>query len=183
MNYYSPTFKELFQDTFRRKWFQYFRGPILRGRPVNNLGGCLQDHATIRCGPQAGNESLIHLSTDFNYLVNFNKSPLKMPFQSNRLTSSIAVVGVGDVGAAAAYALILGNVAGEVLLVDIKESFRDGQVLDLSDATYRGNTSTHVRAGNFKEAGQCDIVVVTAGAKQKPGTPYTESYVTQPLTL
>ena len=92
-----------------------------------------------------------------------------MSYESNRLTSSIAIIGVGDVGAAAAYALILGNVAGEILLVDVKETFRDGQVLDLSDATYRGNTGTRVRAGNFKEAGQCDIVVVTAGAKQKPG--------------
>ena len=93
-----------------------------------------------------------------------------MTYDSNRLTSSVAIIGVGDVGAAAAYALILGNVAGKILLVDVKETFRDGQVLDLSDATYCGNSGTHLRAGNFKEAGQCDIVVVTAGAKQKPGS-------------
>lgn len=94
-----------------------------------------------------------------------------MPYKSNRLTSRIAIVGVGDVGAATAYALILGSTAGELLLVDVKENLRDGQVLDLSDAAHRGNTSTHVRAGTYQEAGQCDIVVVTAGAKQKKGTP------------
>ncbi|KAF2418409.1 L-lactate dehydrogenase A [Tothia fuscella] len=88
---------------------------------------------------------------------------------TNKLTSRIAIVGVGDVGAAAVFALILSSVCGQILLVDTKEAFRDGQVLDLSDATHRGNSSTHVRAGTYQEAGQCDIVVITAGAKQKPG--------------
>ena len=40
---------------------------------------------------------------------------------------------------------------------------------DLSDATYHGNTSTRVRAAEHAEAGQCDIIVVTAGAAQKKG--------------
>jgi L-lactate dehydrogenase len=92
-----------------------------------------------------------------------------MPSEYTKLTSSIAIVGVGDVGAAAAYALILGSVAGELLLVDVKEDFRDAQVRDLSDATHRGHDSTRVRVGTFQEAGQCDIVVITAGAKQKRG--------------
>ena len=89
---------------------------------------------------------------------------------TNRLTSSVAVVGVGDVGAAIAFALILNSVCGQVVVVDPKEEFRNGQVLDLSDATYRGNSSTHIRSGTPEEAGQCDVVVVTAGAKQKSGT-------------
>lgn len=88
-------------------------------------------------------------------------------FETDRQTTRIAVVGAGDVGAACAFACIMNHVAGEILLVDIKESFRDAQVLDLGDAAYRGSPS--VRAGSYKEAGQCDIVVVTAGAKQKPG--------------
>ncbi|CAG8781801.1 13475_t:CDS:2, partial [Racocetra fulgida] len=41
------------------------------------------------------------------------------------------------------------------------------QVLDLSDANFI--SSTQVRSGSFQEAGQCDIVVITAGAKQKSG--------------
>jgi len=88
-------------------------------------------------------------------------------FKTERLTSRIAIVGAGDVGAAIAFACIMHQVAGEVLLVDVKEDFRDAQVLDLGDASYRGSPS--VRAATYKEAGQCEIVVVTAGAKQKPG--------------
>lgn len=79
--------------------------------------------------------------------------------------SRIAIVGVGQVGGAAAYALILGSVASELLLVDVKVSLRDSQVLDLSDVAYSSNSRTRVRAATFQEAGQCDIVVITAGSK------------------
>ena len=90
------------------------------------------------------------------------------------MTSRIAILGSGEVGSTIAYSLILNPVAGEILLVDPKEEVRDAQVQDLSDATFHGDTSTLVRAGTHKEAGQCDIVVITAGAAQKKGKP-TES--------
>jgi len=85
------------------------------------------------------------------------------------LQSRIAIIGAGSVGSTIAYTLLTNPVAGEVLLVDPKEEVRDAQVQDLSDVTYHGNTSALVRAGSHKEAGQCDIVVITAGAKQKEG--------------
>ena len=50
--------------------------------------------------------------------------------------SRIAIIGAGDVGAAVAFALILNTIAAELLLVDVDEVKRDGQVQDLSDATY-----------------------------------------------
>jgi L-lactate dehydrogenase len=85
------------------------------------------------------------------------------------MTSRIAILGSGEVGSTIAYSLILNPVAGEILLVDPKEEVRDAQVQDLSDATFHGDTSTSVRAGTHKEAGQCDIVIITAGAAQKKG--------------
>jgi L-lactate dehydrogenase len=85
------------------------------------------------------------------------------------MTSRIAILGSGEVGSTIAYSLILNPVAGEILLVDPKEDVRDAQVQDLSDATFHGDASTLVRAGTHKEAGQCDIVVITAGAAQKKG--------------
>lgn len=83
--------------------------------------------------------------------------------------SRIAIVGVGQVGAAAAYALILGSVANELLLVDVKTEKRDSQVRDLSDIVYSGSSGTRVRAATYEEAGQCDIIVVTAGSKYSIG--------------
>ncbi|KAF2026467.1 L-lactate dehydrogenase [Setomelanomma holmii] len=86
-----------------------------------------------------------------------------------KLTSQIAIVGAGDVGATIAYSLILNQVAADILVIDPKEEVRDAQIQDLSDATFHGNTSTRVRSGTHKEAGQSDIIVMTAGAKQKEG--------------
>jgi L-lactate dehydrogenase len=84
-------------------------------------------------------------------------------------TSQVAILGAGSVGSAIAFSLILNPITGDVLLVDPQEDVRDAQVKDLSDATYYGQSTTRVRAGTHKEAGQCDIVVITAGAKQKKG--------------
>lgn len=81
------------------------------------------------------------------------------------MNSKIAIIGVGTVGAATAYTLLRGSVCSKLLLVDINIDFRDCQVRDLCDATYRDNSSTHVQAGTYKEAGQCDIIVITVGSK------------------
>ena len=93
---------------------------------------------------------------------------------SSELTSSIAIIGAGDVGATIAYSLILNPVARTILLVDPQEAVRDAQIQDLSDATYHGNSPVVIRAGTHKEAGQCDIIIMAAGAKQKEGESRTD---------
>jgi L-lactate dehydrogenase len=92
-----------------------------------------------------------------------------MSFGKNEPTSRIAIVGVGQVGGAAAYALTLGSIASELLLVDVKVELRDSQIHDLSDAAYSVNSRTRVRAATLHEAGQCDIVIITAGSKYTLG--------------
>jgi len=82
--------------------------------------------------------------------------------------SSIAVIGSGAVGASSAYALILKGVAAEITLVDIDLDRCEGEVLDLEDSLGFSSSSV-VRHGTSKEAGQSDIIVITAGAAQKPG--------------
>ncbi|KAK4198911.1 lactate dehydrogenase/glycoside hydrolase [Triangularia verruculosa] len=88
-----------------------------------------------------------------------------MPPPSTNPTARIAIVGAGQVGGAVAYALILGSVACELLLIDVKVDLRDGQVRDLSDVAYATGGGMRVRAATHHEAGQCDIVVITAGSK------------------
>ena len=79
--------------------------------------------------------------------------------------SRIAIIGVGRVGGAAAYALILASIASELLLVDTNIGLRDAQVRDLYDVAYSSNRSTRVRPATYREASQCDLVVITAGSK------------------
>ena len=92
-----------------------------------------------------------------------------MSSRSTQPVSQIAIIGVGQVGAAAAYALIIRSIAKELLLVDTKVSFRDAQVRDLSDVAYSCNSNTRVRGATYREASQCDIVVITAGSKHSVG--------------
>ncbi|KIW99624.1 L-lactate dehydrogenase [Rhinocladiella mackenziei CBS 650.93] len=92
--------------------------------------------------------------------------------------SRIAILGAGSVGSAIALCLILNPVASEVLLVDLNIALRDAQVKDLGDATtYHGAVGgggVRIRSGTHKEAGQCDIVVISAGAKQRHGESRTD---------
>jgi L-lactate dehydrogenase len=85
------------------------------------------------------------------------------------MASSIAIVGAGTVGTAAAYAIVLGSLCNLLLLVDVKTHVRDGQVRDLSDAAWVENSITHVRAANYKEAAQCDVIIIAACTKQNMG--------------
>ncbi|KAL1591443.1 hypothetical protein SLS60_011942 [Paraconiothyrium brasiliense] len=86
-----------------------------------------------------------------------------------RLKTSIAILGAGDVGATVAYTLLQNPICSEVILVDPKKELLEAQVRDLGDATYGGRAATRIRLGTHQEAGQADVVVITAGAKQKPG--------------
>lgn len=92
-----------------------------------------------------------------------------MSSETTKPISQIAIVGVGQVGAVVAYALISDSVASELLLIDTKLELRDGQVRDLSDVAYDHNSSTRVRAGTHREASQCNVVVITAGSRYSAG--------------
>ncbi|KAI9317399.1 lactate dehydrogenase B [Dichotomocladium elegans] len=86
--------------------------------------------------------------------------------------NTVAVIGAGSVGATIAYAIMLKNVASEILLVDVAPDVVRGQQLDLSDANLV--STTKVRASDPKEAGQADVIIITAGAKQHEGESRTE---------
>ncbi|KAF7724793.1 hypothetical protein EC973_000750 [Apophysomyces ossiformis] len=88
------------------------------------------------------------------------------------VVSKIAIIGAGSVGSTIAYAIMLKDVASEVLLVDGVEDVMQGQVFDLKDAGLV--SSTKIRAATNQEASQADIIIITAGAKQRKGESRTE---------
>ncbi|KAG0224810.1 hypothetical protein BGW41_004955 [Actinomortierella wolfii] len=79
----------------------------------------------------------------------------------------MAIIGAGSVGASIAFACLMRSVISELLINDYDQKVAEGQVLDLQDAAFVSNTK--VRVATPKECGQADIIVVTAGAKQRPG--------------
>lgn len=79
----------------------------------------------------------------------------------------MAIIGAGSVGSAIAFACLMRSVVSELLINDFNPKVCQGQVLDLQDAAFVSNTK--VRIGTPKECGQADIIVITAGARQRPG--------------
>jgi L-lactate dehydrogenase len=85
----------------------------------------------------------------------------------DNVNSRIAIIGAGSVGSTCAYALLLRRVSSDILLFDTDTIRLQAQVQDLSDAAFLSNT--RVRSSTAAEAGQCNIIVITAGAKQRDG--------------
>lgn len=81
----------------------------------------------------------------------------------------VAIIGAGFVGSATAYSLLLSGIATTITLIDSNEDKALGEALDLMHATQFTPGCT-IRAGSdLALAAEADIVVLAAGANQKPG--------------
>lgn len=87
--------------------------------------------------------------------------------------SKIAIIGAGRVGTTTAYALMLKNIAAEILLVDVDPIRCKGEFLDLDDALPFCAASS-IKDANLSDAAQADIIIITAGIAQKPGQKRSE---------
>lgn len=83
-------------------------------------------------------------------------------------SQKIAVIGAGAVGSATAYTLMLKNLSSQVVLIDVNEEKEKGEVMDIADGLCFTETGC-VKGANFKDAADADIIILTAGAAQKPG--------------
>lgn len=80
----------------------------------------------------------------------------------------ITILGAGNVGATIAYALAIDAIASEIVLIDINKEKAKGEAMDI----YQGTSFTRsvsVYDGEYEDARDSDIVVVTVGAARKPG--------------
>ena len=84
--------------------------------------------------------------------------------------NKIMIVGTGNVGASIAFAIMNQRTAvNEIILTDIIAKDAEGEAMDLRDALAVAPSYVKVRNGTYKDAKDCDVVVITAGAAQKPG--------------
>lgn len=84
--------------------------------------------------------------------------------------NKIMIVGTGNVGASIAFALLNQRTAvNEIILTDIIASDAEGEAMDLRDALSQAPSYIKIKNGTYADAKDCDIVVITAGAAQKPG--------------
>ena len=81
----------------------------------------------------------------------------------------IAVVGAGSVGATIAYACMLRGVAEQIVLYDVNRQKVEAEVLDLNHGLQFVPMATIEGSDDVGICGDADVIVVTAGARQKPG--------------
>src|SRR3712207_3719593 len=80
----------------------------------------------------------------------------------------VGIVGAGYVGAASANALALRGVPSELVLVDVDETRALAEAADVAHVT-PFSTPVRVSAGGLEALEGSAVVVVTAGASQRPG--------------
>ena len=84
-------------------------------------------------------------------------------------TSKISIVGAGFVGSTAAYACLIDNAASEISLIDANREKAEGEAMDLQHGLqFKPNVKINF-GSNFELCRDSDIVVICAGAHQKPG--------------
>jgi L-lactate dehydrogenase len=85
----------------------------------------------------------------------------------------VVVVGAGHVGAATAFALVRSGIASEVVLVDSDLARAQGEAMDIDHAVPFGRP-VRVWAGTVEDCRGAAVIVVTAGAGQRPGQTRTD---------
>lgn len=81
----------------------------------------------------------------------------------------IAIIGAGSVGATIAYACMMRGVAPHLVLYDVNRQKVDAEVLDLNHGLQFVPMATIEGSDDAGICADSDVIVVTAGAKQKPG--------------
>ncbi|MBO1263902.1 L-lactate dehydrogenase [Proteiniclasticum sp. SCR006] len=80
----------------------------------------------------------------------------------------ISIIGAGFVGATTTYALMLGGLCEELVLVDVNKDKAIGEAMDISHGAAFVKP-VKVMSGDYEDTKGSDIVIITAGAAQKPG--------------
>ena len=79
----------------------------------------------------------------------------------------VAIIGCGFVGSASAFALMQSGLFSEMVLIDVDKDRAEGEALDISHGLPLGRPM-HIYAGDYEDIKDAAIIIVTAGANQKP---------------
>lgn len=81
---------------------------------------------------------------------------------------NVVLVGTWLVGMSMAYSLMNTGGIDELILIDIDDKKAEGEAMDISDGLPHAKSQMEIVAGTYKDCANADIVVITAGANQKP---------------
>ena len=82
----------------------------------------------------------------------------------------VVLVGTGFVGMSMVYSIVNQGIdVNELVLIDVLKDKAEGEAMDISDGIPCSPSHMVVKAGDYSDCGDADIVVITAGLNQKPG--------------
>lgn len=80
----------------------------------------------------------------------------------------VGIIGSGMVGATSAYAIMMMKAASEIVLLDANPARAKAEAQDIQHAVPFAH-ATDIYAGNYSDLKDATVVVIAAGANQKPG--------------
>ena len=81
----------------------------------------------------------------------------------------VVLVGAGFVGMSMAYSLLNQGGVDELVLIDVNKDKTIGEEMDLSHCLPYSPQKMNIKAGDYSECKDANVVVITAGLAQKPG--------------
>ena len=87
---------------------------------------------------------------------------------SNINVRKAAIIGCGFVGSASAFALMESGLFSELVLIDADRNKAEGEALDISHGLPFAKPM-QIYAGSYEDLSDASVMIVTAGAGQKPG--------------
>ncbi|NCU16919.1 L-lactate dehydrogenase [Pallidibacillus pasinlerensis] len=85
------------------------------------------------------------------------------------LGNKVVLVGTGAVGSSYAYTIMNQGICDELVMVDMNEAKAKGDVMDLNHGIVYAPSTMKIRFGTYEDCKDAAIVVICAGAAQKPG--------------
>ena len=88
-----------------------------------------------------------------------------MKFVANK----VVLIGTGAVGMAYAYAVVNQGICDELVLIDLDENRLRGEIMDLNHGIAWASSPMSINLGEYADCSDAAMVVICAGAAQKPG--------------
>ncbi len=80
----------------------------------------------------------------------------------------IAMIGCGFVGSASVFSLMQSGLFSEIVMIDANKARAEGEAMDISHGLPFAKPM-NIYAGTYDDIVDCSIIIITAGANQKPG--------------
>ena len=91
------------------------------------------------------------------------------------MNNKVVIIGCGNVGMSYAYALINQRTyVNKLCLIDLDEKRVEGEVMDLNHCLSYAPSKISINKGTYKDCFDARVVVIAAGANQKPGETRTD---------